>query len=59
MSEGRKGKSRCRFCAGGVISGKFVLTALHLILFPNPMLTSAMLLVKERAKAANARSRRR
>ena len=55
MSEGREGKSRCRFCAGGVISGKFVLTALHLILFPNPMLTSAMLLEKEKAKAAKAK----
>ena len=42
-----------------VFSGMFVLTALHLILFPNPMLTSAMLLEKEKAKAANARSRRR
>ena len=57
MSEGREGKSRCRFCAGGVISGKFVLTALHLILFPNPMLTSAMLLEKEKAKAAKAKAK--
>jgi len=35
-----------------VFSGMFVLTALHLIFFPNPMLTSAMLLEKEKAKAA-------